>query len=197
MKLRQYVGIYSLVILTVFIYTAFLLEVDRSISTVNFVLSHLGTFPKSAMIFNSGLILSGVLLTYFLYSVFSQYKLNQYQKIYLSFPGIALIFIGILRFDYFPISHWAAALSFFISFPVVVMAYSYIRKNKDWKGIFILLTAVVQLSGFGVLGMDEATALASELWFGVFFFIQVIFLTTTLEDTSPGSSDFIERTTLS
>lgn len=182
MKLRRYVGIYSLTILTVFIYTAFLLEVDRSISTVNFVLSDLGTFPRSAMIFNSGLILSGIFLTYFLYLVFNQYKINQFQRIYLSFPGVALMAIGILRFDYFPISHWVAALSFFISIPVVVMAYSYIRKNKDWKGIFILLTAVVQLSGFGVLGMDEATALASELWFGVFFFIQVIFLTTTIED---------------
>lgn len=185
MKLRRYVGIYSLVILTVFIYIAFLLEVDRSLATVNFVLSDLGTFAKSAIIFNSGLILSGIFLTYFLYFVFSQYKINEFQKLYLSFPGIALISIGILRFDYFPVSHWFAALSFFISFPVVIMAYSYIRKNKDWKGIFILLTAVVQLSGFGVLGMDQTTALASELWFGVFFFIQVIFLTTTLEDTSP------------
>ncbi len=197
MKLRSNVGIIALVALVVFIYISFLVEVDKSLETEGFVLSSLGTFPNSAFIFNSGLIISGIFLTYFLHLVFSKYKISEFQKIYLSFPGFSLIVIGMFRYDYFPSAHWIAALSFFISFPVVIMVYSYLRSNKDWKGLFILTTAILQITGFAVLGMDEVMALAAELWFGIFFFIQVIFLTTTIEDASPGSSDFIERTTLS
>jgi len=97
-------------------------------------LSDLGAHQGSDIIFNTGLMIAGILETLFAYGLFKEFKdlTRRIGAAILVFSGIALFGIGLFPETYETI-HLYFSIAFFVSFPfgIFALGLSYIRNKEN------------------------------------------------------------------
>jgi hypothetical membrane protein len=148
-------------------------------------LSDLGIVSGStSILFNFGLILSGMLTLLFASGLFAYFKrksLGRFGAFILVLDSMALAAIGIFPEDVKPL-HLYASVSFFVLFPIsmLLMTSSYLRTSEARMGFFTfsiaLFAAIVWIAQFllryvhGVAIPETLSALAASLWVMVLSF---------------------------
>lgn len=137
----------------------------------------------SAIIFNSGLIITGVLMLYFSISFFRQLK-DPFTKIGLLIFIVSCIFliaIGIFSENFSP-THYQVSVGFFLTFPFAMwfIFLSWIRfPNLRWFAILSLLVPFISLYLWiglwdfweGVAIPEILTALSAIVWICIINFL--------------------------
>lgn len=180
-SIKKYAGLYSIIILILTLYVSFALEPDKTFMTKDFVLSDFGVFGLSAVVFNSGIIVSGVALYVFIYNLFDDYKITKIYKSMISIPVLCFIGIGLFRFDLFPVLHWISAGIFFLGFPIILITLALLRYKLDWRNAFLIMSSVLQFVLLSLLILPEHTRLLAELVFGTILLTQIVVITYFIE----------------
>jgi len=105
-------------------------------------LSDLGVMPYGYL-FNSGLIIGGLLSTLFVLAIFK--KIN-FKPLYLIVIGtISLAFVGVLN-EHYSYIHLAFALVYFVFTPIGILIYSFKTKKiyKYW-GFFVSISSIIDI----------------------------------------------------
>lgn len=145
-------------------------------------LSDLGVHEGSALIFNGGLIASGILLTIFAFLIF-RFWINIVEKIggvLIFLSGIALIGIGVFTEEIGDV-HMFFAIMFFvlISFSLMVLGFGFILNKRDKKlgyggiicGLFNIFIWAFPWGSIGIVGVaipEFLSSLSGVLWIAMF-----------------------------
>ena len=111
-------------------------------------LSDLGAHPGSDVIFNTGLMISGILFVIYSVGLLLNFKefLDRVGALILIFAGISLFNIGL-----FPETaghiHWQVSVMFFVSLPfgILFVSLGHIKKDKALiiTGIFVFIASLI------------------------------------------------------
>ena len=111
-------------------------------------LSDLGAHPGSDVIFNTGLMISGVLFVIFSIGLLCNFNeiLERIGALILIFTGISLFNIGL-----FPETaghiHWQVSVMFFVSLPfgIIFVSLASLKKNRSilFTGIFVFVASLI------------------------------------------------------
>lgn len=138
-------------------------------------LSDLGNYARStaAIVFNTGLFISGVLTSVFGMGVINEFKDSKVGKvgaIFLFVAGIALACIGILSEDA-GVVHFYVSVAFFSAFPIslLILGPAIFMRRKPWLGAFTLLIAFLTAFPWsfqwdGVAIPEAISATFASLW---------------------------------
>lgn len=159
-----------------------------SFSWTDNALSDLGVMPgPTAVLFNTGLIISGILTILFatgLYLSFEKSALGRFGAMIFSLCAVALTSIGVFMENMRPM-HVYASVAFFALFPVSMFVFtaSFFLLAKPEKAVFTLavalFAALVWVLEFviryvpGVAIPETLSALAASLWSAVLGFKMV------------------------
>lgn len=138
-------------------------------------LSDLGVHTYGYL-FNSGLIIEGLLNIVFVYGLRRYFKLKSYISAILIIAGVSLAFVGVFN-EHFGAIHLVLALIYFILFPtgIVLFSLSGIKKRKYEAPMGIALS-IIGLA-FIIVGILEVFKLVSTpLALGFYEFMEAIAL---------------------
>lgn len=136
------------ILLTIVILVTLLLSINQNpwFSWTENAISNLGTQEASPLLFNTGVVLTGVLLLVFSLGLMLYFDDGKPGPVFLMISSIFLMLIGIIPLPH--INHVHVSSMFFISFPLgfLITGYLTFKSEDNFKrkmGVFALVVALI------------------------------------------------------
>lgn len=134
-------------------------------SQTDFVLSDLGVENSTAIIFNTGLIVSGIF-------AFLSLNLKSKKDLFLIPACLGLILIAVFNKEDYSFIHWIGASSLFIGFPVFYLFFQ--AKTKILK-ILPIINIILLITLWLISPANKFEAQIISIIFITFYIIHIIF----------------------
>lgn len=173
----RYSGIFAVVLTYATIFVS--VSLYPSFSWVDNALSDLGVYPRTAIIFNLGIIFAGVLIVVFALSIKRKYdsQLWHFGSLLLMITGVFLALVGVFP-ENWGFLHVFVALIFFVAYGLAVFILGLsIRKNMRFLGLLGMLSGIWLLCVWifaGLLGIrglalpEVLSTVLPNMWMVIF-----------------------------